>query len=118
MTPNDEMIARILYLPPDKNRLHNEQSAQSVIEHMVKNKINNRNVYNILEQIWKDTDLYPYVKQHKSKRNGRGAFYAIHSRWLDLNHVNVTASEAELALQMWMTEKRKHGTRKNMLSNM
>ena len=49
----------------------------------------------ILDQICKDTDLYPYVKQHKSKRDGRGAFYAIHSRWLGSNHVNATASEAE-----------------------
>ena len=48
----------------------------------------------------KDTDLYPNVKQHKSKRDGKGAFYAIESRWLGLNHVNMTASEAEVALQM------------------
>ena len=60
-------------------------------------------VYDILNQIYKDTDLYPYVKQHKSKRDGRGAFYAIYSRWLVLNHVNVTASEAEMALQMTRT---------------
>ena len=46
-----------------------------------------------------DTDLYPYVKQHKSKRDSRGAFYAIHSRGLGLNHVNMTATEAEMALQ-------------------
>ena len=29
-TPDDEMIARMLHLPPGKNRLHDEQSAQSV----------------------------------------------------------------------------------------
>ena len=63
-------------------------------------KIDNRTVYYIIDQICKDTDLYPYVKQHKSKRDGREAFYAIHSRWLGLNHVNATASEAEMALQM------------------
>ena len=27
-TPDDEMITRMLYLHPDKNTLHNEQSAQ------------------------------------------------------------------------------------------
>ena len=59
-------------------------------------------VYDILDQICKDTDLYPYIKQHKSKREGIGAFYAIHSRWLGPNHVNATASEAEMALQMSM----------------
>ena len=42
----------------------------------------------------------PYVKQHKSKSYGRGAFYAIHFRWLGPNHVNTTASEAEMVLQM------------------
>ena len=52
-----------------------------------------------MDQISKDTDLYPYIKQHKSKRDNRGAFHAIHSRWLGPNHVNVTASGAELVLQ-------------------
>ena len=27
-TPNDEMITRMYCLPPDKNRLHSEQSVQ------------------------------------------------------------------------------------------
>ena len=51
-------------------------------------------VYDVLDQICKDTDLYPYVKLHKSKGDGRGAFYAIHFRWLGPNHVNAIASEA------------------------
>ena len=54
----------------------------------------------MLDQICKDTDLYPYVKQHKSKRDSKEAFYAIHSRWLGPNHVNMTASKAKTALQM------------------
>ena len=29
-TPDDKMIARMLHLTPDKNKLHNKQSAQSV----------------------------------------------------------------------------------------
>ena len=61
--------------------------------------IDNRMVYDILDQICKDTDLYPYVKQHNAERDQRGAFYAIYSRWLGLNHVNAMASEAEMALQ-------------------
>ena len=40
------------------------------------------------------------MKQHKSNRDGRGAFYAILSRWLGQNHVNDKASEAEMVLQM------------------
>ena len=49
------------------------------------------------------SDLYPYVKQHESKRDDRGAFNAINSRWIGPNHVNMTASaEAEAALQMLM----------------
>ena len=39
------------------------------------------------------------MSNSKFKRDGRGAFYAIHSRWLGPNHVNATASEAEMALQ-------------------
>ena len=76
-THDDEMIARMLQLPSDKNKLHNEQSAQSVIEHMADYKIDNRCVYDLLHQICKDTDMYPYVKKHQSKRDGRGVYFAI-----------------------------------------
>ena len=31
-TPDDEMITRMLHLPPDKNKLHNKQSAHSAIK--------------------------------------------------------------------------------------
>ena len=88
------------HLPSDKNKMHNEQSALSVTMLMPEYEIDNMTVYDILDHICKDTDLYPYVKQFKSKRDSWGAFYAIHSRWLGQNHVNATASEAEMALQM------------------
>ena len=39
------------YLPPDKKRLHNEQSAQSVKEHTAEYKIDYRSVYDIFDQI-------------------------------------------------------------------
>ena len=42
----------------------------------------------------------PYVKQHKAKNDSRGAYHPIHSMWLGQNHVNVTASEAKMTLQM------------------
>ena len=74
----DDMIARMLHLPPDKNGLHNEQNAQSVRECMAEYNIDNKNFYDNL--VCKDTDLYPYVKQQKFKKDSRGAFYAIHSR--------------------------------------
>ena len=54
-------------------------------------EIDKRTTYDILDQICKATDLHPYVKQYMFKMDGRGAFYAIHSRWLGLNHVNATA---------------------------
>ena len=84
-TPDNEMIARMLHLPPDKNRLHNKKSAQLVKEHTAENKIDNRSIYYILDQIRKDTDLYLHVKQHESKRDIKGAFFAIHCRWLGQN---------------------------------
>ena len=65
--PDNEMITMILHLPPDKNRLHDGQSGQSVKEYTAEYEIDNRHVYDILDQIYKDTDLYPYVKQHKSR---------------------------------------------------
>ena len=61
-------------MPSDKNKMYNEQSAQSVTEHTTEYKKDNRTVYDILDQICKDTDLYPNAKQHKPKRDGRGAF--------------------------------------------
>ena len=91
MTPDDEMIARMLHLPPNKNQLLLEKDAHKVQDHTVEYVIDNRMVHDILDQICRDTDLYPYIKQHKSKRDHRGAFYAIHSRWLGLNNVNATA---------------------------
>ena len=93
------MIAMMLHLPTEKDKLFSEHNNHSVLVHTVEYKIDNISVYNILHQIFKDTDLYPYVKQHKYKRDGREAFYAIHSMWSDLNHVNATASEAKLASQ-------------------
>ena len=97
-TPDNVIIIRMLHLTLDKNKLHNEQRAQSDKEHMAEYKIDNSSVY---DQIYKYTDLYPYIKWHKSKIDGRGAFYAIHSRWRGPNYVNVTASEAKLALLMF-----------------
>ena len=55
-----------------------------------------------MDQICKITDLYPYVKQHKSNRDGGDMFYAIHSSWLGPNYVNMTVSETKMALQMSM----------------
>ena len=86
-------------MPADKSKVHNEQSVPSVSQRTPEYKIDNRTVYDILNQICKDTDLYSYVKQHKFKTVGRGAFYGIHSRWLSPNHINATVSEAEMALQ-------------------
>ena len=45
----------------------------------------------------------------------REAFSAIHFRWLGLNHVNETGSEAKMQLQATIIEKSRHGTQKSML---
>ena len=83
---------------------------------MTEYTIDNRMVYDILDQICKDTYLYPHSKQHKAVRDRRGAFYAIHSRWLGSNHVNATTSEAEMALQMSMYDGEKgHGIGRSIL---
>ena len=56
----------MFHLPPNKNKLHKEQSAQSVMKHTADYEIDNRSVYDILDQIYKDIDLYPYAEQYKS----------------------------------------------------
>ena len=74
------MIARMLCISPRRNKLLLEHNVQSARVHTAEYKIDNVSVHDILDQICKDTNLYPNVKQHKSKRNGRCAFYAIHFR--------------------------------------
>ena len=74
-TPDSEMIARVLHLLQEKNKILWEKDAQTALMHKVEYKIDNKTVYDILNQIYKDTDLYQYVKQQKSKRDGRKAYY-------------------------------------------
>ena len=71
-TPDNKMIARILHLPLDKKKLLWESSADRVKDHTAKYIIDNRMDYDIIIQLCKDTDLYPYFKQHKSARDRRG----------------------------------------------
>ena len=71
-TPDDKMIAKMLNLSPDKNKLLLEKNAHKVQDHTAEYVIDNRMVYDVLDQICNDTDLYPYVKQHKSKGDIRG----------------------------------------------
>ena len=61
-TSDDEMITRILYLPSHKNKLQLESSVNKVQDHTPEYTIDNKMVYDILDQICKDTDLYPYMK--------------------------------------------------------
>ena len=72
------------------------------------NELESRSINDILDQICKDTDLYPYVKQLASTQDGRWAFYAIHAMWLEPNHVDATASEAEAALQTSIYDNKKN----------
>ena len=73
-TPDNKMITRMLHLPQNKDKIYNKQSVQSVIQCMPEYNTDNRTVYDSLDQICKDTDLYPYINQHKSKRNAEGHF--------------------------------------------
>ena len=53
----------MLHLHPDKNRLQMNQEASSIVECTVEYEINNRIIYDILNQNCMNTDLYPNVKQ-------------------------------------------------------
>ena len=63
LTIND---CRMLHLPPDKSRLLMDRGTRSVKEFTAKYVVDNRTIYNILNQICKDKDLYPCVKKHTS----------------------------------------------------
>ena len=68
---------------------------------MAEYEIDNRMVYDILNLIYKDKDLYQSVKHHKT----------FHFRWLGSNHVNATVLDDKAALQTLTYDgKRKHGT--------
>ena len=97
-THDNEIIARMLHLHLSKNKLLLQSGAHKVQDHTAEHVIDNIMVYDVLDQICNDTDLYPYVRQHKSKWDSRGAFYAIQSWLLGPNHVIVTASDAEMTL--------------------
>ena len=73
-TQDDEIIARMLHLPSHKNRLQLESSVDKVKDCKAEYIIDNRMIYDILDMICKDTNLYPVPKQHKATRDGRGAF--------------------------------------------
>ena len=90
-----------------KNRPLMEHIVHTVKEHTTVYKIDNGSVYDILDWICTDTNLYPYVKQHKAKRGGKGMFYMIHSRWLGPNHINMTASKAMSVLQTSLHDREK-----------
>ena len=83
-------------MPQDKNRLLMEREASSVKECIVMYKIHN------LQHTLSDLSRYRPVsicQAHKSKRDDRGAFYAIHTRQLGPKTVNMTASEAKSVIQ-------------------
>ena len=50
VTPDNEMIARMLHLSLEKNKLDNEKSTQLVKKHTAEYKIDNRSVYDILDR--------------------------------------------------------------------
>ena len=53
-TPDDKMITRMSHLPQDKNKLYIERQDSSTKEHTPKYKIDDRKVYDILNQTCKD----------------------------------------------------------------
>ena len=48
-TPDNEMISRMLHLPPEKNELLPEKDVQRIQVHMTEYKIENRMVFDILD---------------------------------------------------------------------
>ena len=68
--PNDGKVAQ-----EEEEKNSNEKYQKwSFQEKMAEYKINYRPVYNMLDQICKETDLYLYDEQHKSKKMAEGYF--------------------------------------------
>ena len=67
-TCDNKMIARMLDLPQDKNKLLSEGDVQRVQVCMAKYEINNRMVYDMLDQICKDADLFFLMSSSISPR--------------------------------------------------
>ena len=57
-TSDDEMITRMLHLPPDKNNLLLENDVQRVQVCIAEYRIDNRTVYDILDQICNDIHIH------------------------------------------------------------
>ena len=66
----------------------------------------------ILDQICKNTELYPYIKQHSYKRNDSMPFYAITS------YGNATVSEAEVILIDIQWREERHRAEKSTYPDM
>ena len=69
---------------------------------MMSYEIDNRTVYDTLDQIYKDRDLYPYTKQIQLKQNDRGSFHVIQKRWLGPKHVNAMAFKAKIDCLLYL----------------
>ena len=89
----------MLYHLREQKRLCAASMASSRKEYTAVYKVDNIAIYKALDLICKDACLYCYLKQFMSEQDCRGAFYAIYAWWLGLNHVNMSASEAEASLQ-------------------
>ena len=57
------------------NTLHKEQSAQSVKKHTSKYEIDNRSFYDILDLIWKNTDMHPCQTADVQEGGQRGVLW-------------------------------------------
>ena len=113
------MIIRMLNQPLDKNELQNEQNAYSVIECTAEYKIDNQCVYDMLDQICKNADVYPYVKQHMSKRDCRGAFMpSFPCGYTQIMPMGQHQRHRWHFKHVLMIEKRRHEDGKSMFVNM
>ena len=57
MTPDNKMIVRMLHLSQDKSKLLLKHSISLIKENSVEYDVDNRTIYDILDQICKDTDV-------------------------------------------------------------
>jgi hypothetical protein len=84
-SPEDEMVARMPH-----------QDANGVD---LPTYLHDRSrVWQTMSEICQDDKSWTYVKPFQRSRDGRGAYRALHTHYLGLNHVNNMANEAESKL--------------------
>ena len=92
-----EMIARTpIFVTKSNLRLNKDSLYRVYVDYQTDAfKVDNAMVYQMLTEMFTDTDAFVYVKQRKSIQDGQAVFFDIHKHFLSIDHVAKQATDAE-----------------------